>query len=347
MKQSSCQKLHADREGAAGMNRRLMLGALGATAFAAATTRRARADEPSTVRIAVLQFGSVAWQLESVRRHRLAEAEGVRIDPVVLASNQATLVALQAGAVDVIVSDLLWVARQRAGGADWSFHPYSTALGAVEVPAASSIRSLGDLPGRRLGIAGTPLDKSWLILRLLAQRQNGHDLDAVVEKLFGAPPLLAEQLSAGRIDALLTYWQFAARLEAQGTRRLLGMTEAMRELGIAEPVPLVGYVLSAAWAREHAAACAAFFRACRRAEEILLHSDDEWQAIAPLTGAADARELERLRNAFRDGVPRGEETAMRGAAANLYDLLAGIGGEALVGPSRTLPEGTFLDGIGS
>jgi NitT/TauT family transport system substrate-binding protein len=319
---------------------------LGAAALAAHAARRTDAAEHPTVRIAVLQFGSVAWQLDVIRRHGLAEAEGVAIEPVILAANQATLVALQAGSVDVIVSDLLWVARQRATGANWAFHPYSTALGAVEVPAASPIRSLADLPGRRLGIAGTPLDKSWLILRLLAQKQNGRDLDEVVEKSFGAPPLLAEQLAAGRLDALLTYWQFAARLEARGARRLLGMGDAMRALGIAEPVPLVGYVLSAGWAREHAAACAGFFRACRRAEEILLNSNEEWQAIGPLTGAADPSELERLRDAFRDGVPRGDETAMRGAAANLYDLLAGIGGETLVGPSRTLPAGTFLDGIG-
>src|SRR5205085_92299 len=79
------------------------------------------------------------------------------------------------------------------------------------------------------------------------------------------------------------------------------------------------------------AACAGFFRACRRADDILLRSDEEWQAIAPLTGAADGGELERLRDAFRDGVPRGDEGAMRAAAANLYDLLAAIGGETLVG----------------
>jgi NitT/TauT family transport system substrate-binding protein len=328
------------------MNRRRMLGILGASALAAAgTAGRATAAGRPAIRIGILQFGSVAWQIDVIRRHRLAEAEGVGIEPVILAANQATLVALQAGSVDVIVSDLLWVARQRATGADWSFRPYSTALGAIEVPAASPIRSLADLPGRRLGIAGTALDKSWLILRLLAQRQNGRDLDEVVEKSFGAPPLLAEQLAAGRLDALLTYWQFAARLEARGARRLLGMGEAVRALGIVEPVPLVGYVLSAAWAKEHAASCAAFFRACRRAEEVLLRSDEEWRTIAPLTGAADPVELERLRDAFRDGIPRGDETAMRVAAENLYDLLARIGGEALVGPSRTLPPGTFLDGI--
>lgn len=333
------------------IDRRSALTLLGGAAAAIGPWPRTATAAPvaggdfGMVRIGVLQFGSVAWQLEVIRRHHLEQAMGLRIEVVQLASNQATLVALQAGRVDVIVSDLLWVARQRATGADWSFVPYSSALGAVEVPANSPIQSLEDLAGRRLGIAGTPLDKSWLMLRLLSRRRLGRDLDEIAEKVFGAPPLLAEELATGRLDAVLTYWQFAARLEAKGARRLIGMGEAMRELGIAEPVPLVGYVVSERWAREHATACAAFLRAARRAEEILLYSDDEWRAIAPLTGAEGPVELARLRDAFRDGVPRRQDGAMRASAEALYELFAEVGGEMLVGPNRTLPAGTFLDGL--
>ena len=131
------------------MNRRTALSILGGMAAGAGSWWRAlaaptQADvaEPA-VRLGILQFGSVAWQLDVIRRHDLARAERVRVEVVELASSQATLVALQAGRVDVIVSDLLWVARQRAGGADWSFVPYSSALGAVEVLAPSPLRSLG------------------------------------------------------------------------------------------------------------------------------------------------------------------------------------------------------------
>jgi len=281
--------------------------------------------------------------LDVVRRHRLDEAERVQIEVVELAASQATQVALQAGRVDTIVGDLLWVARQRAGGADFAFVPYSTALGAIDVPAGSPIRSLDDLAGRRLGIAGTPLDKSWLLLRLLSLQDNGRDLDGAVEKVFGAPPLLGEQLAAGRLDAVLTYWQFAARLEAGGARRLIGMDEVMRALGVAEPVALVGYIVSDAWAASNREGFAAFLRACRRGEEILARSDDEWRAIAPLTGAAGDPELIRLREAFRAGIPPRQPNLP--AAERLYALLARIGGEALAGPSPILPQGTFLDGF--
>jgi NitT/TauT family transport system substrate-binding protein len=334
------------------LERRRVLAALGGSAafgWCHGTVLAATPDPSAapSIRLGLLKFGSVGWQFDVINRHGLDRAAGIDIEIVELASTQATLVALQAGRVDVVVSDLLWVARQRASGADWSFVPYSSALGAVEVPATSPLHSLDDLAGRRLGIAGGPLDKSWLLLRLLSRRRGRKDLDELVEKVFGAPPLLAEQFTQGRLDAILTYWQFAARLEAKGARRLLGMDEVMTELGIAEPVPLVGYVLSEGWARRNGAATASFFRACRDADEILAKSDDEWRVIAPLTGAADGAELERLRDAFRRGIPRGADSVYRAAAERLYALFAVIGGEALVGSSATLPPGTFLDGLGS
>src|SRR5690242_2924428 len=174
-------------------------------AVAALAPRIGAAEAVPVIRIGVLKFGTVSWMLDVLRRHDLDRAERVRIEILELATNQATQIALQAGRVDVVVGDLLWVARQRASGADWAFVPYSTALGAVVTPEPSPLRTIEDLAGRRLGIAGTPLDKSWLLLRLLSIRRAGRDLDRLAEKSFGAPPLIAEQLAAGRLDAVLTY----------------------------------------------------------------------------------------------------------------------------------------------
>ena len=72
-------------------------------------------------------------------------------DPVELAAAQAAQVALQAGQVDAIVVDWLWVARQRAAGADWTFVPFSEAVGALIAPDDSPIRDVPDLAGRALG----------------------------------------------------------------------------------------------------------------------------------------------------------------------------------------------------
>lgn len=302
----------------------------------------ARGDE-MPMRIAVLKFGTVAWELEVIRRHGLDREQGIRIEKVEFAANQATQVALQAGRVEAMVSDWLWVSRQRATGADWTFIPFSTALGAIIVPAGSPIRSIQDLAGRRLGVAGGPLDKSWLMLRALARQRYGIDLDSAALKSFGAPPLLSQQLEAGRLDALLTYWQAAARLEAHGAKRLVGMDEVMHELGISSSVPLVGYVVSERWAKAHPALLRGFMRAVDAAREILAKSDAEWNDIAPVTGAAGEAELTRFRDGFRAGIPRSWGEAERADAARLYRILADIGGERLVGTSPVLQPGTFLD----
>jgi NitT/TauT family transport system substrate-binding protein len=303
------------------------------------------ATAETSMRFGVLKFGTVSWELRVIQAHELDRAEGIRIEALELATNQATQVALQAGRVDAIVSDWFWVSRQRAEGADWTFFPFSAALGAVVVPAGSRVRSLPELAGQRLGIAGSPLDKSWLMLRALAWQKHGLDLDKAVTKNFAAPPLLGEQLQSGRFDAVLTYWQFAARLEAGGMTRLIGMDEVMRDLGMARPIPLVGYVVSERWAKGQGKVVEAFVRASQRARQILANSDAEWDAIAPMTGTSSRDELIKIRDAFRAGIPQRWGDAERRDAVRLYRMLAEIGGEALVGKSVDLQPGTFLEDV--
>jgi len=81
------------------MNRRRMLGILGTATFAAArAARRAAAAGRPTIRIGVLQFGSVAWQLDVVRRHGLAEVEGKEVASAEIMVAPETKTAPRAGA---------------------------------------------------------------------------------------------------------------------------------------------------------------------------------------------------------------------------------------------------------
>ena len=293
------------------------------------------------IRVGVLRFGTVSWEVDVIRHHGLDAAAGIAVQPVEVAAAQAAQVSLQAGQVDAIVVDWLWVARQRATGADWSFVPFSDAVGALIVPANSPVRDVPDLAGHALGIAGSPLDKSWLILRAYASQRYGIDLNAVANKSFGPPPLLAEQMNAGRLDGLLTYWQFAAKAEAAGARRILAVEDAVAALGVTASVPFIGYTFSQRWAEQNKAVIDGFISASRQARHILATSDTEWLRIRPLTGAADAGELERLRDWYRHGIPHHWGEPERKAAGQLFDLLASIGGPDLVGPVSAIPAGTF------
>ena len=305
---------------------------------------RAAQAAPPPIRIGVLRFGTVSWELDVIHRHKLDQAQGISLEPVEFAAAQATQVALQASAVDMVALDWLWVSRQRSEGADWTFMPFSNAVGALVVPAASPIRSVADLRGRKLGIAGSPLDKSWLILRAYAQRHDGIDLDTAVEKSFGAPPLLAEQLKAGRLDAMLTFWPFAAKAEAAGMRSVLTIDAAVSALGIDGGVPFIGYVFSQKWADRNRQAVAGFLAALAKARALLATDDAEWQTLAPLTGAADDAELQRLKAWYRRGIPAHWGQMEQAAAAQLFQVLAEIGGPALVGPATSIAPGTFWPG---
>jgi NitT/TauT family transport system substrate-binding protein len=298
----------------------------------------------ATLRIGVLKFGTVSWVMDVIAHHGLDKANGIRIQTLPLASTPATLVALQAGRVDCVVTDWLWVSRQRAAGADWTFFPFSTALGAVVAARGVSIGGIGGLRGRRLGIAGSPLDKSWVILQALAQERHV-DLARDAQLSFGAPPLLDQELRAGRLDAVLTYWNFAARLTSRGLPAVLPMSDALRQLGFKAGIPFVGYVVSEDWARTHSPAVAAFVRATRQADAILAASDAEWDWLAPETGARDPAELKALRDAFRAGIPAHWGEQERREARALYALFAKVGGSTLVGSSPALQPGTFLQTV--
>jgi NitT/TauT family transport system substrate-binding protein len=297
----------------------------------------AHAAEP--IRIGTLRFGSIAWELDIMRAHGLDRS--FALEQVEFAAGPASQVALQAGRLDAILQDWLWVSRQRASGADLTFAPASAALGAVMAAPESPVRTLADLKGHRLGIAGSPLDKSWLLLRVFASRSLGLDLDHAVEKTFGAPPLLAELLASGRLDAVLTYWPFAARGEARGLRTVLDMADVLAGLGMPPRLPMLGYVFSDAWAARNRDALGRFLAASREARAMLAGSDEEWQRIAPLTGASDQQELARLQAWYRRGLPGEWDSTQQAAAERLYDMLAEAGGSDLVGPATHLAKGTF------
>lgn len=302
------------------------------------------AQAAGTIRLAVQKTGTVAWELAVIRAHGLDKQAGLTIEVAELASPEAGKIALRGGSADVIVSDWLWVSRERSLGAKLTFYPYSSALGAVMVPAASSIRTFADLKGRTLAVAGGPIDKSWLLLQA-ALKQDGIDLKSQATIAYGAPALLAAKTLSGEMDANLNYWNFCAALEAKGFRRLGGIEDILPKLGAKGRTAMIGYVFDEAWADRNRDAVARFIAVTRQAKEILASSNAEWDRIAPLTGAADAAALRILRDRYREGIPRRPIADEETDARVLYRVLATIGGTELVGPARELDPGTFYRAI--
>jgi NitT/TauT family transport system substrate-binding protein len=283
------------------------------------------------LRLASVKFGSLSWVIETIRRLDLDKKAGLDLEVVEVASNQAGPVALLSGGADVIVSDWTWSMRQRGLGEKLKFSPYSSALGAVVVPEKSAITALAGLEGKSLGVAGSAIDKSWLLLRAYSKKTLGHDMAEFARPSFGAAPLLNEEIRAGRIDAVLNFWTFAARLTGEGYRSILAVSDVMKDLGI-DPVPaLVGFTWKEEYEAAHGREVATLLEVVQQANAVLATDDAAWQPLRPIVRPASDEEFKAIIAAYRSGIPRPWGKAEEEAAKKLMQVLIDAGDAELMG----------------
>ena len=169
--------------------RHVRLAALAAVLVLAASSATA-ADR---IRIAVQTTGTLAWELDVIKAHGLDRKADLQIETIELASTEAGKIALKGGSADLMLSDWLWVARERSLGDNLVFYPSSATLGAVMVPANSPITRAS--PISRAGSSPSPAVRSTragCCCRALARR-SGVDLQRQATIVYGAPPLLCRR----------------------------------------------------------------------------------------------------------------------------------------------------------
>ncbi len=320
------------------MNIRALVGA----AVAVALSCSAALAEHPRLRAALQLTGTVNWEVDTIRHNGFDKANGFSLAVTDMAGTPAAQIALMAGEVDVIVSDWLWVARERAAGRDVVFIPYSRAVGALLVPGGSGAKALADLRGQRIGVAGGPVDKSWLILRAYARQAEGFDLAGQTEQVFGAPPLIFKAALGGEFAAAVNFWHFGARMQAAGMRPLITVSAAATALGLDPDTPLLGYVVRGEVLRAHPGLAAGLAAASRAAKDKLASDPAAWDRIRPLMNAASDAEFAALKAGFLDGIPK-PGPVDRAAAQRLLGLMVELGGADLAGDLKELPDGVFVD----
>jgi NitT/TauT family transport system substrate-binding protein len=310
-------------------------GVLGAAALAPMGFAQGRAE----ITVALQEGGTASWELAAMVAVGLDAAQGITINLRNVADSRAGHVALQAGEVDVILSDFVWVASQRGAGADFAIVPHSLAVGGVMVDPAGTVRALADLAGKAVAVAGGPTDKSYAVLQAYYLAQTSGRLADVIDAKFGAAPLVNELLIGGQVQAALNFWHFNVRARLAGMAELISVRDMLAALGVPRPPPLLGWVFSEAVAAQKADALRRFLDASFATKALLRSDGAIWDTIRPqMRGAEDAALYAALVAAYRDGIVTSYGAQDIAVAAQTYALVAEfVGAEA----GARLAEGTF------
>ena len=146
------------------------------------------------------------------------------------------------------------------------------------------------------------------------------------------------------MDAALNVWHYDARLEVNGMRPLIRLPEILAGLGVDKPMPLIGWVFREDWATQNRDTLERFLAASQEAKGIMAKSDAEWERLKPLMHAEDNASFAALKAGYRAGIPTCSDGDAPATMAAVFKVLAEIGGDKLVGKSRSLSEGTLWSG---
>lgn len=297
------------------------------------------------VTVGVLQYGTMNWEMDVIEQQQLASRYNIELNRKPLGSPQALLVALQGGAVDIIVNDWLWVSRQKEFGRDYYFFPYSTAGGVLVTHPNANIKSLADLRGKRVGIAGGTANKNWVLYKTFIKQSTGIDLAQDVIIKHAAPPMLNALMEQGKLDAVINFWHYAAQLKQRGMPVLVDMTDVLEHFSVTSDAPLLGWIFSKTWADQNPDTVNRFLNMSYAARQQLKVNDSLWQAVPSFTKKYQGDVQRYLIADYRQIIPAQFTNQFQQPLLKLFTIIkANQSDAALTGNITELPDDIFWRG---
>lgn len=293
------------------------------------------------LRIGILAYGTVNWEIDVLKHNKLDNKNGFDLEVVELASKNAQAVALQSGDVDIIVTDWIWVNSQRATGKDFTFYPYSKSIGTLNITANSKAKTLLDLKGKQLGIAGGVYDKSWLLYRAYSKRKYNIDLKDIVEPVYASSPILYQKMLDNSLEASINFWHFNAMLEPKGVKPLVDVDELLSGLELDKDVSFVGWTFNRNFALKNKQLINSFLDATLQSKKILNSDNQEWNRIRKDMNASDDETFEALKTGYKKGIIKEFSQQNIDNLTKVFKILLEEGGSNFVGESTSLNDETF------
>jgi len=293
------------------------------------------------LKIGVLAYGTVNWELKTLKDNKLDLKNGYELEFVKLASKNAQLIALQSGSVDIIVNDWIWVNSQRYTGKNFSFYPYSRATGTIYSNIENNYKSLLDLKDKSVGISGGFNDKTWLILRAYTKKKYNIDLFDIVNPVYAGAPILYRKILDNSLDAAVNYWHYNARLKSLGVKSIIEIKDVLKYLNIKSDLSFVGWVFKEEFANKNKQLINSFIKSTHESKNLLLKNENAWENIKSIMKVKSDTEFESLKDGYRKGVifDFNEENII--ASNDMFNILVKEGGKKLVGKAKTLDPKIF------
>ena len=111
----------------------------------------------------------------------------------------------------------------------------------VIVPAASPIKSIADLKGKKVGTFAGAAGTATVLFRVIASKFHGFDPGKTSDLQFAGPGLLPALLDKGEIDAAVMFDPLAAKLEGSGKYRSIGNLADAYKAGTGDDFLWIGY----------------------------------------------------------------------------------------------------------
>lgn len=297
------------------------------------------------ITVAVQATGTVKWELAAMQALGIHKKYNLVLDIRDVADSKAGQIALQAKEADIILSDFVWVALQRHQGNMVSFVSHSLTVGGLMVDPAAGIATIADLKGKTLAVSGSPVDKSYVILAAEYNKLTGGNLTDDADVKFGAPPLVNELLTTGQAQAALNLWNWNARAKLAGKTELVAVADMLKDLGVSDTPPLLGWAFFEDNAKAKKAEFKAFFDASFETKKALLADDAVWEQIRDAMNVGDDDALfTQLRDDYRKGIVTKYAATSMKPAIESFALMAQFGGKDVVGDITAIPDGTFFKG---